>query len=248
MLAARQATYWWHRARRAMSAALLRRHGLGSGTRWLDLGCGPGGNLQLLEPMAPALVVGVDLSPIALALARSAAPGAAALIRADITRGLPFGDAAFDLVTVFNVLYHAWVTDERAVLGEAARVLRRGGLILLTEPAFSMLARDMDTIGMARRRYRRRDLAAVCQSVGLDLVFSSYFTSFGFPLLAGLALGRRFGRVRRRDPADLAPDMKPLRPTINEALCRLAGLEARLIGAGLAMPFGTTLVCVARKA
>lgn len=136
MLAARQRTYWWHRARRSLSLRLLRKFGIRKGCSWLDLGCGPGGNLAMLAAMSPSLTAGVDLSATALDFARQTAPSAS-LVRADISQGLPFAAAAFDLVTVYNVLYHRWVPHEEAVLSEISRVLRPGGLLLITEPAFA---------------------------------------------------------------------------------------------------------------
>ena len=112
MLAEREDTYWWHVARRSMSSRLLRQCGITPGGRWLNLGCGAGGNLALSEPFAPALAVGVDVSTIAISFARRKKPKAR-LVRADLNNGLPFDDAAFDVVTVFNVLYHDWVKKRR---------------------------------------------------------------------------------------------------------------------------------------
>ena len=63
MLAAREGSYWWHRARRVMVRNLLRKYGLADQPRWLYLGCGPGGNLALLDEFSPELVVGADISP-----------------------------------------------------------------------------------------------------------------------------------------------------------------------------------------
>jgi SAM-dependent methyltransferase len=246
MLATRQATYWWHRARRAMGVGLLRRYGVSRGCRWLDLGCGPGGNLGMLNSLTPELVVGVDLSPIACGLAKTLAPGAV-LVRADIGRGLPFSDDSFDLVTILNVLYHAWIGDDAAVVGEAVRVLRRGGLILVTEPAFSFLAREMDAIGMAVRRYRRSALSAICQAAGAQVLFSSYFTSFGFPLLLGRNAVYRLASEAGAPNDRAALDMKQLSRPLNETLFRLAVFEGDLISRGIRMPFGTTVICVARK-
>src|SRR5215813_11170543 len=74
MLAQREDDYWWHCARRVMSLDLLRRHGLHDGSRWLDLGCGTGGNLGLLDTVNPSLVVGLDISSIALDIARRRHP------------------------------------------------------------------------------------------------------------------------------------------------------------------------------
>jgi SAM-dependent methyltransferase len=244
-LAARQNRYWWHRARRAMSLALLRRHGIAPGCRLLDIGCGPGGNLGFLDAMRPELAVGLDLSPLALDLARRQAP-AAVLVRADLARGLPFGDAAFDVAAIFNVLYHQWVANEIALLGEVRRVLRPSGLVIITEPAFAALARDMDAAAMGRRRYRLADCRRFCRAAGLEVVAASYFTSFGAALFfAARAATTALAPLRRTTAVD--PDLRPLRPAVNEALYRAALIEAGAVARGMRIPFGTTLVCVARR-
>jgi SAM-dependent methyltransferase len=49
---------------------------------------------------------------------------------------LGLGDASVDLVTCFNVLHH--IPNVSHVLGEFARVLASGGLLLLSEPITSM--------------------------------------------------------------------------------------------------------------
>src|SRR5215467_3581892 len=135
MLANRQDKYWWHRARRKMSVALLRRYGARSEGCWVDLGCGPGGNLIISSEFRPRLTVGVDVSPIALELARTRA-GNAVLVQADLNATLPFSSRRCDVVTIFNVLYHEWVVNEQSVLREVQRILRPQGLLLITEPAF----------------------------------------------------------------------------------------------------------------
>jgi SAM-dependent methyltransferase len=246
LLAGRHQTYWWHRARRSTSLAVLRRFGLNERCRWLDVGCGPGGNLMLLEALRPELIAGLDLSPIALKLAQKSSPGAR-LVRADISQGLPFAAAAFDVVTIFNVLYHRWIPSEDAVLHEVIRVLRPGGLLLITEPAFSILEREMDEIGMGLRRYRVADIAGFCRTAGFQVEFASYFTAFGFPLLLAAKL---FSDLRRRwgtPVAGQASDMKPLPKPINEMAYQLARLEGGLIAAGASIPFGVTLLCLARR-
>src|SRR5262249_26561627 len=149
--------------------------------RWLDLGVGPGGNLGLLDPLEPALIAGLDISALALSMAK-VSHARAALVRADINKTLPFCDASFNVITMFNVLYHQWVGEEAAVLCEAARVLGERGILLMTEPAFPVLAREMDAAAMGRKRYRLAEIAAVCRSCGLEVLFGSYFTSFGVPI------------------------------------------------------------------
>jgi SAM-dependent methyltransferase len=247
MLANRQDRYWWHRARRQMAISLLRRYDIPVGGTWLDLGCGPGGNLGISKIFQPRLTLGVDVSPLALELAATRSHSAY-LVRADLNGDLPLSSASCDVITVFNVLYHQWVHDEALVMSEVKRVLRPQGLLLLTEPAFRFLRREMDTAAMTRRRYRRSDLISLCTSAGLDVLFTSYFTSFGLPLLAALKAIQRFRRNQHHDNAPLnAPDMRPLNPSVNEILYGLAAAEGHAISRGLSMPCGTTILCLARN-
>jgi SAM-dependent methyltransferase len=226
-----------------LSFDLLRRFGTAEYAAHLDIGCGTGQNLGLLDSLNPARVVGVDLSPIALGLARRACPHCA-LVRSDINRALPFADGTFDIATIFNVLYHSWIESELAVLTEVRRVLRPGGLLLITEPAFPALAREIDIIDMAARRYRLRPFVELLQASEFDVLFSNYFTSFGAPII----LSMKVAKAMAAKPAALdATDLRPMHPLLNAALYGAARIEARLVKADVTMPFGTTLICVARR-
>lgn len=95
----------------------------------LDVGCNTGyGTLAYLN--VARRVVGVDVSPAAIEVAR-AYPGAAEFSVIDgIT--LPFADDTFDVVTSFQVLEH--ILDPAPYLREIARVLRPGGVVIFTTP------------------------------------------------------------------------------------------------------------------
>lgn len=112
-------------------AAIAERAAAGACGRVLDLGCGTGHTAVAVAPQA-AQVVGLDLTPAMLAEARAlaAARGVAnlRLERAD-AEALPFAAARFDLVTCRYAAHH--FADPQRVLGEAARVLRPGGRLLL---------------------------------------------------------------------------------------------------------------------
>lgn len=246
MLAGREESYWWHRVRRAMSAELLRQHGVMTGAKWLDLGSGSGGNFVLPKMFMADLAVGLDVSSIAHAEAKKKFPDVC-LVQADLSHTLPFADGEFDVVTIFNVLYHDWVASEPAVFAEIGRVLRPDGVVLITEPAFSILSREMDVAAMGHRRYRIDDIVTWCHSAELELKFSSYFTSFGFPLLLGLKIFRKLWPSRSNTSGEAAPDMKPLNPLLNGIFQMLALFEAFFLVRGLKIPFGTTIVCVAQR-
>lgn len=239
-----QADHWWGRNRRSLSFDLLNKFGLVAGCRHLDIGCGTGQNLRLLEQLRPSLTVGVDLSPIALSYARKACP-CCPLVRLDLNQSLPFPDKSFDVATIFNVLYHAWIKNDLDVLKEAGRVLKPDGLLLVTEPAFQVLAREVDIADMAARRYRLRPFVELLRAAGFDVLFAHYFTSFGPPLILAMKALKALAPKQRR--ADQPADMKPLPPLFNAALHGVARIDAALVRASVPMPFGTTIICVARS-
>ena len=239
-----QDTHWWGRNRRELSLDLLKRFGVPQRCQHLDIGCGTGQNLGLLANLAPSRVVGIDISPIALAFARKACPRCQ-LVRSDINGTLPFPDRTFDVATVFNVLYHSWVTSEVATLKQAHRVLKANGLLLVTEPAFPALDRELDVAAMAKRRYRLHPFVALLREAGFEVLFANYFTSFGAPIILAMKAMKTLAG-KRPDAAD-APDVRPMWPLLDASLYRLARIEAGLIKASLPMPFGTTIICVARR-
>ena len=104
----------------------------------LDLGCGFGHWGLRLLPILPGRprLTGLDPQTAFLDSARQRATqlglgDSCKFVRGDAME-LPFSDASFDLVTAQLVLIH--VPDVHAVLREAARVLRPGGVVLLVEP------------------------------------------------------------------------------------------------------------------
>jgi 2-polyprenyl-6-hydroxyphenyl methylase / 3-demethylubiquinone-9 3-methyltransferase len=104
------------------------------GALLVDLGCGGG----LLAPHAARLGyrhVGVDLQATGLGLARQ---HGVLPVRGDVTRA-PVADAVADVVSAGEILEH--VTDLRAAVAEACRVLRPGGTLVLDTLAATRLAK-----------------------------------------------------------------------------------------------------------
>lgn len=96
----------------------------------LDLACGTGDIAYEAAARGARRVVGLDITPRMLELAgvRRAAGGArVAFVAGDMT-ALPFADGAFDVVTTGYGLRNVPVLE--TALAEAARVLRRGGVLL----------------------------------------------------------------------------------------------------------------------
>ena len=106
-------------------------------TRLLDIGCGRGSVMRILNHRVrfEQPPVGVDFSATALRLAdrderRAGRPSR--LVRAAAT-ALPFADGSFDLVLCGHLLKHLDDQELLALLGEIHRLLASGGLALLWE-------------------------------------------------------------------------------------------------------------------
>jgi SAM-dependent methyltransferase len=102
-----------------------------SGARVLDLGCGAGyGTAELAGRARSAM--GIDLAPEAIQHARSAYRLAnLGFVPASVTAA-PFRDAAFDLITAFEVIEH--LDNWRALLSESRRLLHPKGVFLVSTP------------------------------------------------------------------------------------------------------------------
>jgi SAM-dependent methyltransferase len=95
--------------------------------RVLDLGCGPGRDVDFLTQLA-CQAVGLDLSAGMLAQARRRLP-AAHLVRADL-RHIPFAPRTFDGVWACASLLHLPRVELPAALAELSRLLRCPGGVL----------------------------------------------------------------------------------------------------------------------
>jgi ubiquinone/menaquinone biosynthesis C-methylase UbiE len=104
----------------------------------LDCGCGPGSiTVGLAEIVAPGEVVGVDITPSHIALARDhAAQRGITNVHFEVGNvlQLPFPDATFDAVFGHTILTQ--FPDPLPVLTEVYRVVKSGGVVGFREPAF----------------------------------------------------------------------------------------------------------------
>jgi SAM-dependent methyltransferase len=98
-----------------------------AGTRLLDAGCGAG-LLTLLASLRGAQVTAIDAAAPLLEVVRDRVPSAD--VREGDLEALPFADASFDAVTAVNSIFYA--SDMGAAMRECARVVRRGGRVVIT--------------------------------------------------------------------------------------------------------------------
>lgn len=119
-------SYVW-RAGQDRRLALIRRYVPLEGRRILDVGCGIGTYAHKLREFSDR-VYGIDIEEARVRRGAAGAPGLAVAA----SEHLPFGDSAFDVVLLNEVIEH--VRDERAALREACRVTAIAGHVVIFAP------------------------------------------------------------------------------------------------------------------
>jgi SAM-dependent methyltransferase len=229
--------YWWFVGRRHLALGLLGKHMDSRGGAVLDLGCGTGVVSRELESIAT--VTSLDLSELALGF--SARRGLRRLVKGDGTR-LPLRDASFDGIVGLDIFEH--IEDDELAFREACRVLRPGGVLVLSVPAFGSLWGPHDVALHHFRRYRRGQLERKLRGAGFLVERLSYSIFFLFPLVV---LSRLFEKLRK-GPAKASLPRVPR--AVNEMLISLQGREAAILyGSGpvRSLPWGSSVVAVARR-
>lgn len=221
-----QPDYWWYAARNDLLRAGL-GDWLGSPSRLLDVGSADGPSARWLpEPGR----VAVDTDARGLVAGRDVCASALAL---------PFAAGTFDVVAAFDVIEHC--QPEEVAVAELARVLRPGGRMLVSVPAYSWAWTDHDVRAGHHRRYTRRRLVAALEGEGLEVVRATHAFAFVFPMFVAERGARR---LRRPGPAtDRLPQPAP---AVDRLLRRLCTLEARLL-ARRDLPFGSSILVAAVK-
>jgi SAM-dependent methyltransferase len=233
-----EATHFWFRGFRKFVAPVLADLANGrSGLRLVDCGCGTGHNLELLRPHGKA--VGFDLSQAGLVRAHRTG---LTVLRGDVTR-IPLASGVFDVATSFDVLQ--CVEADVDALREMARIVRPGGVVVVTLAALEVLRGDHAEVWQEVRRYTPASARRLVEAAGLRPERVSFMFASLFPLMASVRLvqrmTRRFGRTVRAD-TDIAVPVGP----INLLLTALVSAEAAIVRR-VAMPIGSSLLVVARK-
>lgn len=229
--------YWWFVARRNASARMIRDFAPPERPlRILDAGCGTGGMLDLYRTWPDARAVGIDLSPDALGFSHGR--GHQRLVGGDLTL-LPFRSGSFDVVTALDVIEH--VPDDARALSEISRVLRPGGILVATVPAYQFLWGPHDEALHHQRRYHSAQFRDLIQAGGLRVERHSYLLMALFPLAAAVRL---LGRNKKGNQSSAALPQVP--PAVNRALIAFQGAELE-IARRAPLPFGLTIMVVARK-
>ena len=228
-------SHWWYVGRRRILESFLEdivRKSKIENLKILDVGCGTGGNLEMLAKFGAA--EGVDISDEALEFCK--AKGLKA--RKGLAESLPFADESFDVVTALDVVEH--LDDDAAGLREMYRVTKTGGKTLIFVPAFMWLWGVQDDVSNHRIRYTKKQIVERLRKAGFEIERATYANwTFFAPILAGRTLMRVTG---------IKPESEN-----NVNVSALNGVFGKIFAAerlwlkNFDFPFGVSIVIVAKK-
>ncbi|MCB0077200.1 MAG: class I SAM-dependent methyltransferase [Anaerolineales bacterium] len=236
--------HWWFASRTRALETILAKHSRRRDMMILDIGSGAGNMYHHLSRYGDVIGIENHPAPVKVGQARGYD------IRLGDATALDLPDASFDLVTALDVIEHN--DDDLAILREANRVLRPGGLVLISVPAFQWLWSFNDDLNDHKRRYTAGDLEAKLRTTGFTPLQSSYNNFLVFPLAAGMiALNKRKEapdalKSHYFDDDAYQVDMQPTHPLVNRLLTGVGIAEQQLLKVA-SLPIGTGLITIARK-
>ena len=231
---------FWFRHRNACVAAIAERYppdgfivDIGGGNGYVSLGLQRAGfETLLVEPGETGARNAYDrgLRPVAQASWESAG-------------FLPESIAAAGL---FDVVEH--VSDDSEFLAAVHSALRSGGRLYLTVPAFPWLWSSEDVEAGHFRRYTRSSVTSLLEDSGFLVEFASYlFWMLPLPIFVKRSLAGKLG-ARERNRRDVTQREHQAPKGVGGAILdRLLLLELERIRQGAGMPFGSSVLVVARK-
>ncbi|MDQ3629602.1 MAG: class I SAM-dependent methyltransferase [Actinomycetota bacterium] len=223
-----QPTYWWYRARADLLHAALGSY-LGTPHRVLDVGSADGPSVDWMRGTHDRFAVDVD--PRGLVAGEGVRASAIAL---------PFADETFDVVAAFDVLEHC--EPEQTAMAELVRVLRPGGRLLMSVPAYEWAWTDHDVQAGHHRRYTRPRLVTAVERGGLDVLRATYGFGAVFPFFVA---ERALRRVRDRT-GGAQRQLTSVSARVERLLLGLAGVDRRVLG-NHDLPFGSSVFLAAVK-
>ncbi|GEM_PF-5449014 len=224
---------FWHVSRRDLLGKMLPKK---SGTVF-EVGAGCGKNLEFLRSLGFE-ASGIDIDPAAVEFSRKKGLE----VSRSSVEGHEFSEK-YDLLLMMDVLEH--IEKDAECVKKLATGIKKGGHLYLTVPAFNFMYGPHDLLCHHHRRYEIGTVKKIVESAGLSIEKISYWNGTFFLPVAGFKILRRllFGGDLTKTNPDLGIAPEPA----NSAIIHALRVENHLIAGGFSVPFGSSVVCLARK-
>lgn len=224
--------HWYYRSKMKMVLVLLGRRRF---ERIVDVGAGSGIFSRML------LDAGVAKQAICVDPAYTSDSSESSVVgRISFVRRLS-ETASSDLMLFMDVLEH--VEDPRALLRSYLPMVKQGGAVVITVPAFQSLWSPHDVFLEHRCRYRLSEIEEVTRDAGLEVICGRYFFGFLFPIAAGMRIMQSISKGMKRPPRSA---LRPASPFANFILGKVHDVECGTL-LSVNRLAGVTAVCIATR-
>ncbi|MBD3272710.1 MAG: methyltransferase domain-containing protein [Elusimicrobia bacterium] len=223
--------FFWFKAKCRLVDILIARLAVQNRMKILSIGTGTGEELAIFNHYGDVYVADMNQE-----ILNSLPDHMAHEKRLASIEALPYQDNFFDAVGALDVFEH--VKHDSAAIAEIRRVLKPGGYVIFTVPAFNALYSGRDRALGHYRRYNRKTIdRLLCEMKKVDLGFWFCF------LFVPVAIER----ILKRHSRQWKFHFKAVSPVLNTVLYYLLSLENLLIKKGIHLPWGITLYGMYKK-
>jgi hypothetical protein len=146
-----------------------------------------------------------------------------------------------DIITALDLVEH--IKDDHGLMSEFNRVLRPGGIAIMSVPAHKSLWSNHDVALHHFRRYEKNEFRELVEGAGLRPCKYSYGMATAYVPAVML---RSVKKLLGKGPGNESTDEFPIPGWINGILRKSVELESSWLKRGN-LPFGLSLMCVAEK-
>ena len=233
---------FWVSSRNRLFKSIVQRHLLPTGkTKFLEIGCGTGDFIQQIAKNDSLEITGSEIYLKGLVYAKKNLPSVE-FVQFDVTQG-KIGEQ-FHIITAFDVIEH--IENDDAALCNISQMLEKDGALIISVPQHMFLWSKLDEIVKHKRRYSRRELVTKLKANDFDITFATSFLFILFPLMLLSRLFDKGGDQSQSDERALEKRVK-FSGVLNTIFDFFMRIDEGLIKLGASLPFGGTLVVVARK-
>ncbi len=239
-IARSEQTFWWYRGMQRILFRLLDPLAAAQRIdRVLEAGCGTGYLSKVLSERYGWRMFPLDLGWEGLDFARGMQVPRP--VQGDIA-ALPFPEHAFDLLLSMDVIVHFPRGEEFRPIAEFARVLKKGGTLAIRVSALDLLRSRHSMFAHERQRFTKSRLVRLLEDHGFSVRRCTYANSLLLPV--ALAKFRIWEPLTRATPQS---GVAPVGPWLDRLLYLPLSAEAALLGAGVNLPLGQSIVAIAER-
>ena len=223
--------HWFYRGKREIILGWLNKLNLLiEDPLYLDIGAGTGLLSEELQKMVNIIAIDPDPNALNLIKSRKGVIGLSAY-----ANKIPLDENQVDVLICLDVIEH--IDDDQSVINEFIRVVKPGGHIFITVPAFQFVWSEWDDALGHKRRYTVKSLTELISSKELNTIQLSYINVFAFfPILVYRLLRNLANQSNNKRMEDWIP------PKFYNDILRESFVVPAL--SNIRFPLGLSLFCI----